>query len=70
MKPSWSDAPLVFVQKPTCPLCGSVDYQRIRTEDNGDGSTTKKVKCRSCDARFKIVYELLPETGNAWLDTE
>ena len=64
MNTRWEDAPLVFVQRPTCPHCGSgATPQTIRSEDNGDGSTTRKSVCARCGERFKVVIEL-PEIGN------
>ncbi len=58
---------MIFVTRATCPACSSPDYQRSRTENGGDGSTTKKVTCRRCLQRYLIVSEL-PETGNGALD--
>lgn len=59
----WASAPMVFVQIPTCPGCGSTKHNRIRSEAAGDGSVTRKVVCTDCSTRFKIVLEL-PDTGN------
>lgn len=67
MNESWSTAPLVFVIRPACPVCGSTDYVRTRTDDNGDGSATKKVICKGCGGRYKIILES-PETGKAELE--
>jgi hypothetical protein len=60
---AWADAPMVFVVIPTCPSCGSTRYSRVRTENGGDGSATKKVICNECSGAYKIVLEL-PESGN------
>jgi hypothetical protein len=59
----WANAPPVFITLPSCPHCGAVGYKRVRTEQNGDGSSTKKVRCSTCTLKYKIVMEL-PETGN------
>jgi hypothetical protein len=63
---TWDTAPMIFVVRPACPACGRLDYRRVRTEDNGDGSATRKVICKGCSAKYKIVVEL-PETGNGEL---
>lgn len=68
MREAWADAPVVFVDVPRCPLCGATGYDKVRTEANGDGTATKKVRCRGCARRYKIVGEL-PETGSAEVDT-
>lgn len=64
----WSTAPTIFVEKPTCPHCGSAAYDRVRTVAGGDGSTTKRVRCRACRQPYKICVEL-PEPGDStvWL---
>jgi transcriptional regulator NrdR family protein len=54
---------MVFVTLPTCPTCGSTKYKRSKSESTGEGSSLKKVGCRECGTRYKIVLEL-PETGN------
>jgi hypothetical protein len=63
MRESWADAPMVVITLPGCPWCGAVKPILVRSEDNGDGSVTRKVICRQCSGRFKIVVEL-PEIGN------
>jgi hypothetical protein len=68
MAESWANAPIVFVTLPACPSCGSIEYRKVRTESNGDGSRTRKAVCRGCGLPFKIVVELpeieLPKMGN------
>jgi hypothetical protein len=59
----WESAPFVFVPKALCPFCLFDGYIRTRTEAGGDGSVTKKVVCKKCSKRYKIVVEL-PEPGN------
>lgn len=59
----WADVPFVFVLLPTCPACGSPDYEKVRTESNGDGSVTRKAICRACGEPYKICVEL-PDSGN------
>jgi hypothetical protein len=59
----WADMPVVFIVLPSCPVCGSISHETIRSEPNGDGTTTRKAVCRDCDSPFKISVEL-PEIGN------
>jgi predicted nucleic acid-binding Zn-ribbon protein len=65
----WPHAPCVHITLPTCPSCGSRSYSTVRSEANGDGSTTRKAICRTCDTAFKIVCEL-PEFGNSQIAVE
>ena len=60
---SWTDAPCITVVAPACPICRALRPIIVRTEQNGDGSVTRKSVCRRCSERFKIVVEL-PEFGN------
>jgi hypothetical protein len=60
----WQDAPEVVVHAPACPRCWSPDYTLVRSEANGDGSTTRKATCSRCHRRFKIIVEPLPEIDN------
>ena len=60
----WATVPTVFIVRPVCPHCSHDKYDRIRSSDNGDGSTTRKVQCRACGSAYKICVEL-PETGNS-----
>ena len=70
-KPEWEDVPFVTVFKPCCPHCRSEDYHRLKTLDNGDDSATKRVECRRCSRRYRIVSEPLPVSGEfiTWPDT-
>lgn len=63
MAESWLTAPIVFVVAPACPLCRAPRPIVVRSEQNGDGSVTRKAICRQCSTRFKICVEL-PEIGN------
>jgi hypothetical protein len=62
----WADVPTVFIVLPACVHCGGTDYQTIRSEPNGDGSTTRKAVCRVCSHPFKICAEL-PNFGKGSL---
>lgn len=64
MAESWTDAPCIFIEAPACPACQALRPIIVRSEANGDGSTTRKAICRRCSERFKIVVEL-PEFGNS-----
>lgn len=69
MAESWANTPVVFVMAPACPACAALRPIIIRSEANGDGSTTRKAVCRRCSERFKIVVEL-PEIGNTDFEDE
>ncbi len=61
---NWDSAPLVFVTAPACPVCLSVKPMIVRSEQGGDGSTSRKCVCRRCSSRFVLVIEApLPEFG-------
>ena len=48
----------VYVQRPRCPQCGQVEsLLAYRTADNADGSKTRYVRCRSCEARVVLILE-------------
>lgn len=61
---AWADCPDVVIHKAACPACWADEYTIVRSEANGDGSTTRKAICGSCGQRFKIIVEPLPEIGN------
>jgi DNA-directed RNA polymerase subunit M/transcription elongation factor TFIIS len=47
----------VFVARPRCPRCHSVDLKVYKTIDNGDDSLTRYTTCRSCGNKFLVVAE-------------
>jgi hypothetical protein len=59
----WTSAPIVKTFIPACPYCRSEDYERSKTLSGGDGSSTKRVECRSCGRRYCITLEPLPVSG-------
>lgn len=63
MSESWFDAPCVVIVAPACPYCSARRPVIVRSEANGDGTTTRKAVCRRCSRKFKIVVEL-PDSGN------
>ena len=63
----WADAPLQFVERPSCPHCGSCQTPDIvRSGRESDGSTWRRCVCRECSCRFVRVLEIseaLPDSG-------
>lgn len=69
---SWQDAPTVTIfvvpaPPAPCPQCGYQKSIITRTDDNGDGSSTRKCVCKRCSSRFKVVVEIA-KLGNVELD--
>ena len=66
---SWDEVECVFIEAVACPHCGSTKPITVRSEQNGDGSVTRKSICRRCSRRFKVVVEIsefeLPPFGKA-----
>jgi hypothetical protein len=60
---SWVDVPLVTVIAPACPWCRALKPIPVRSEQNGDGSVTRRCVCRECSKRFKLLIEI-PNFGN------
>jgi len=66
---TWSDVPYLFVPMVSCPFCRSTRPITIRSEQAGDGSTSRRCICRKCSRRFVVVLEpperdTLPDSGN------
>lgn len=51
------DIPIVYHRRPRCELCDSWKLSTKRSEDNGDDTRTRDVKCRICKHRFLLVLE-------------
>ena len=47
----------VFVERPRCPVCGSIDLQTVRTERQVDETKIQRKKCRRCAHRFLVIWE-------------
>lgn len=47
----------VFVEKPRCPRCGSDQLKTTRSDDQGDGTTSKTTNCRECGHHFFVIVE-------------
>jgi len=49
----------VFIERARCPACGSAELQTIRSQDQGDGSTSRDTRCRNrgCRHRFFVIVE-------------
>lgn len=56
-RPRNLDKPLVFIERPRCPTCGSADLQTRRTTQNGDASLSRDTLCRECKLHFVVVVE-------------
>ncbi len=65
---NWCNTPLVVVERARCPFCASLAYPIItKTEDQGDESIMRKLICRDCSRRWRLVLEPLPVAGNRTL---
>lgn len=54
----WSTAPICFVTRPCCPMCGHERRIVIRSmAKENDDSRTQRVICRRCSSRYLIVSE-------------
>jgi len=63
---NWGEvADYCWIPLPKCPMCGSLEFRRQRTIQNGDGTTTKLAIClnKKCGRPFKIVIDF-PPGGN------
>jgi hypothetical protein len=66
MAENWDAVPLVFVRFALCPKCRHDRYVKSRTENNLDGSFTKKCVCRRCSQKFLIVTEPVSGKDTIW----
>jgi hypothetical protein len=57
----FAKAPRAWLQvvwrRPRCPYCGGWRILAYRSSDNGDGTLTRRVQCRTCDKRFILIVE-------------
>jgi len=64
----WTNTPFIELRLyvANCPRCGAIEHSIIRTESNGDGTSTRKARCDGCGKRFRIIVscETLPAAGN------
>lgn len=51
------DLPMVYVERPRCPYCDSVDLATKRTRSEADGSASRSTHCRDCGKRFLVIVE-------------
>ena len=42
----------VFVSRPKCPLCGATKLKTLRTQQQGDGTISRRTLCLACGHRF------------------
>lgn len=72
--PVWQNVPLVFMQLPHCPYCGSTSRHTVKSQAGGDGSTSRRTECRDCGSRYVLVLEEpegpLPRSGSGAAATE
>ncbi len=47
----------VYIRWARCPACDSRNVQTIRSEQNGDGTVTRRSQCRDCFIKFRVVVE-------------
>lgn len=47
----------VFIQRPRCPQCESLDLQTTKSKMGDDCSRMRWTRCRSCNHRFIVVAE-------------
>jgi hypothetical protein len=47
----------VFCQRPRCPECDSIELHTYRSDQGGDGSVSRRTRCRKCDHKFIVVWE-------------
>lgn len=47
----------VFVLRPRCPGCNSVELRIYKSISQDDGSVLRYVFCRECGRRFKVIAE-------------
>ena len=47
----------VFVERARCPKCASVNLDRKRSADQGDGSIKRTVNCLQCSHHFYVIEE-------------
>ena len=57
MHTSKAEPRYVYVERPRCPECQSVQILAYKTIDGGDGSLSRYTLCRSCHAKFILVME-------------
>jgi hypothetical protein len=69
MADTWSEAPLIYLPRESCPWCGSLATpHRIKTLPlETDGSFSRRSICKTCSRRYVVVLEILepPESGGS-----
>ena len=51
------DRPIVFVERPRCPSCSSVELKSLRSVAGDEGTRVRRTKCKDCELTFDIVFE-------------
>lgn len=64
----WSAAPVVLIERPTCPNCGSEDLESIRGKRVDATLIESRRRCRQCELAFLVFSEptTLPGSGKRW----
>jgi hypothetical protein len=56
-----ANLPIVFVEQPVvvCPRngCDCEDFEMNSSINQGDGSRLRRMRCKACGCRFKLVVE-------------
>lgn len=47
----------VFIPRPRCPACESMDLKTLRSVDQGDGTRRKRTKCNECNHTFDVILD-------------
>lgn len=56
-RPRNREKPLVFIERPKCPTCGSAELKTRRTTRNEDASVSRDTVCQECDQHFIVVVD-------------
>ncbi|QDT06894.1 hypothetical protein K227x_53170 [Rubripirellula lacrimiformis] len=65
MTRDWKTAPMVIIEAAACPVCFALKPIIVRTEQGGDGSSSRRCVCRECSAHFLLVIEPpVPNSGS------
>jgi hypothetical protein len=51
------DRLIVFIERPRCPWCGSLNLQTQRSLRQRDGSRKRITVCRDCATNFDVIVE-------------
>jgi len=46
-----------YIERARCPVCGSTDLETKRSQDQHDGTTSRRTWCKECNHRFFVIVE-------------